>query len=138
VRARLLRANARLLAFEGDAAAAQPLAEAALADMRVLGPEVEVARALIVLGDNVQTRGNFAIARCLLEEAVAVSRKAGATVELADALYYLSGDALAAGENDRARAHADDCLFLARQVGYPAGRGRCVPSGRSATSSAMA
>jgi predicted ATPase len=126
VRARLMRANARLLAFEGDAAAAQPLAEAALADMRVLGPDVDIARALIVLGDTVQTRGDIATARCLLDEAVAVSPRAGATVELVDALHYLGGDALAAGEYDRARAHADECLALARQAGYRRGVARAL------------
>jgi hypothetical protein len=113
--------------FELDsAAAAQPLAEAALAGMRVLGPDVEIARALIVLGDTVQTRGDVATARRLLDEAVAVSRRAGATVELVDALHYLGGDALAAGEDDRARARADECLTLARQAGYRRGVARAL------------
>jgi predicted ATPase/DNA-binding XRE family transcriptional regulator len=126
VRARLMRANASLLAFQGDAAAAQPLAEAALAALRVLGPDREIARALILLGDTVQTRGDIATARRLLDEAVAVSRRAGATVELVDALHYLSGDALAAGEYDRAHAHADDCLAVARQAGYGRGVARAL------------
>jgi predicted ATPase/DNA-binding XRE family transcriptional regulator len=126
VRARLLRANASLLAFQGDAAAAQPLAEAALAGMRELGLEIDIARSLVVLGDTLQTRGDVAAARCLLDEAVAVSRRAGATVELVDALHYLGGDALAAGEYDRARAHADECLALARRAGYRRGVARAL------------
>jgi tetratricopeptide (TPR) repeat protein len=124
VRAKLLRANASLWAFQGDAAAAQPLAEAALRLMRQVGPDIDVARALIVLGDTVQTRGQFAAARRLLDEAVAVSRRAGATIELIDALHYLSGDALAAGDFGRVHANADECLALARQAGYMRGVAR--------------
>ena len=126
IRARLLRAHASLLAYLGDAAAAQPLAEAALVALRLLGPDVDIARALVVLGDTVQTRGNIAAARRMLDEAVAVSRRVGATVELVDALHYLSGDALAAGEYDRARAHAEECLAVARQAGYRRGVARAL------------
>jgi predicted ATPase len=126
VRAKLLRANASLWAFQGDAAAAQPLAEAALELMRRHGPEIDVARTLIVLGDTVQTRGDFAAARRILDEAVTVSRRAGAAVELVDALHYLGGDALSAGEYDRARARGDECLALAQQVGYSRGVARAL------------
>ncbi len=126
VRAKLLRANASLWAFQGDAAAAQPLAEASLELMRRLGPEIDVARTLNVLGDTVQTRGDLAAARRILDEAVAVSRRAGATVELVDALHYLGGDALAAGEYDRARAYGDECLALAQQAGYSRGAARAL------------
>jgi tetratricopeptide (TPR) repeat protein len=125
-RAKLLRANASLWAYQGDAAAAQPLAEAALKLMRRLGPKIDIARSLVVLGETVQTRGDLSAARHILEEAVAVSRTAGATVELVDALHYLGGDALAAGEFDRARANGDECLVLAHQIGYARGVARAL------------
>jgi predicted ATPase/DNA-binding XRE family transcriptional regulator len=124
VRAKLLRANASLWAFQGEAAAAQPMAEAALELMRRHGPEIDVARTLIVLGDTVQTRGDLAAARCILQEAVTVSRRAGATVELVDALHYLGGDALAVGDLERARSQGHECLALARQIGYSLGVAR--------------
>jgi len=126
VRAKLLLANARLWGYQGDATAAQPLAEEALELMRRLGPEIDIARSLLVVGETVQTRGDFAAARRFLEEAVVVSRRAGATVELIDALHYLGGDAIAAGEYDRARAHGDECLTLARQVVYARGVARAL------------
>ena len=79
-----------------------------------------------MLGDTVQTRGDFAGARRILEEAIAVSRKAGARVELVDALHYFGGDALALENFQRARALGDECLTIARQVGYPRGIARAL------------
>jgi non-specific serine/threonine protein kinase len=124
VRAKLLRARASLSAFQGDSATAQPLAEEALAITREHGSEIEIARSLLVLANNVQTRGDFAEARRLLEEAAAASRRAGADVELVDALHYLGGDAFAAGNFARARVIADECLASANRAGYARGVAR--------------
>jgi len=89
--------------------------------MREVGSDLEIARALLVLGDIVQTRGAMESARGFLDEATVVSRKGGAAVELVGALHDLSGDALAASAPARVRACADECLTLAEQAGY--GRG---------------
>jgi predicted ATPase/DNA-binding XRE family transcriptional regulator len=126
VRARLMLADASLSAYQGDVARAQPLAESALALMRQLGVETDIARSLVVLGDIVQTRGDFGAARRYFDEACTVSRQSGATVVLISALHYLSGDALAAGDYERARAHVDECLALAREAGYPRGVARAL------------
>jgi predicted ATPase len=124
VRAKLLRAQARLFDFQGDPAAAQPVAEEALALTQQHGLEIEIARSLLVLATTVQTRGDFAEARRLLEEATRVSRDAEAHIELVDALHYLGGDALAAGDFVRAHAIADECLASARETGYALGVAR--------------
>jgi predicted ATPase len=124
VRAKLLRAQASLFAFQGDNAAAQPLAEEALAITRQYGPAIEIARSLLVLANTVQTRGDLPEARRLLEEAVTVSRRAGDAVELVDALHYLGGDAFAAGDLARARAVTDECLASAREARYARGVAR--------------
>jgi hypothetical protein len=94
--------------------------------MHRLGPNVDIARSLVILGETVQTRGDLAAARRILDEAVAVSRTPGATVELVDALHYLGGDALAVGEYNRARAYGVEGLVLARQVSYRRGVARAL------------
>jgi predicted ATPase/DNA-binding CsgD family transcriptional regulator len=124
VRAKLLRAHASLSAFQGDFAAAKPLAEEALAITRQHGSEIETARSLLVLANTVQNHGDFAEARRLLEEAAATSRRAGGDVELVDALHYLGGNAFAAGNFARARAIADECLASAARAGYARGVAR--------------
>jgi len=126
LRARLLLADANLALFQGDAVAAQPSAEAALELTRRLGPEIDVARSLVVLGDLAQTRRDFGAGRRYLDEAVAVSRNAGATIVLVDALHYLSGDALAAGNYHRARTLVSECLAIAQQAGYRRGVARAL------------
>src|SRR5205809_5288145 len=120
-RGRALSSLAMYFALQGERGAIGPVAEESVAILReTAGPSVDLACALVGLGQSRLLAGDLAGAARELAEAPAVARSARPRYWITYALYWQGCVAQASGDLAAARAAFDEGLALALKDGYHA------------------
>jgi tetratricopeptide (TPR) repeat protein len=116
VRAKALRAAARLAEVQGDICQAQAFSEESLTLFRQIGDQRGIALALHALADIVWIKGDLAMARAQGEESLALFREMGDQDNMAELLLHLATLSIDQGEYDRARALLEEGLQVYRRL----------------------
>jgi predicted ATPase len=116
VRAKALRAAARLAEVQGDISQAQAFSEESLTLFRQIGDQTGIALALHALADIVWVKGDLATARTQGEESLALFRELGDEDDMAELLLHLATLSIDQGEYERARALLEEGLQVYRRL----------------------
>jgi len=119
VRARALHGAGFLAYMQADYPATRPLLEESVSIYRELGPtcRLDLASALITLGDMEAGLGDYASAPALMKEALGIMRELKDVRGIARALWQLGACAVGPGDYEQAVQYFEQALALLRQLG---------------------
>jgi predicted ATPase/class 3 adenylate cyclase len=113
----VLHGAAHLAIWDGDYAAARPLAQESTAIFREVGDLQGAGRSLILQGLGVMGERSYATARSLFAESTTIAREVGDRWSLAFAANPLGAVAQNEGDYGAARAFREESAAIAREIG---------------------